>query len=204
MVPVCAAAQVSVNHAALMQLAGIAPTPPAAAAPPPVVHHIRHRPKVVVAVAKPVPPPALAVLAPLPALPSAPPETPAQAAKGLSKAFFAPVPPIAVAQPPVHVVPASVALTLHFADGSAALPEDAGAALKPFCTAHGVIGIDAYAPANPEDPSSAMRLSMSRAFAVRDALSACGLPMQQMLPRAMGGSTSPDENTTEITAGPAK
>ncbi|MDR3536246.1 MAG: OmpA family protein [Acetobacteraceae bacterium] len=47
----------------------------------------------------------------------------------------------------------------------------------------------AYATATPEDPSSARRLSLSRALAVRNALMADGVPSSRIYVRALGGQS---------------
>jgi hypothetical protein len=75
--------------------------------------------------------------------------------------------------------------------------------LKPFC-AHsgGLITIDAYAPADPADPSSAARLSMSRAFAIRDALAACGIASSNILPRANGAAKTANPDAADISENP--
>jgi hypothetical protein len=87
---------------------------------------------------------------------------------------------------------------LKFAAGSAALPATAAAALKPFCTAPGMIGINARAPNDPADPSAAMRLSLTRAMALRSALIACGVPSSSIVPRALGAVPGQDEDATEL------
>jgi hypothetical protein len=115
-----------------------------------------------------------------------------------------------VAVPPAPVLGAHTpqpvvtpqALVVDFAPGSASLPAGTGAALKPFCEAHGVIGIDARAPADPSDPSIAMRLSLARALALRDALSSCGVASQNILPRALG--SVPGKNEDEAVLGVQK
>lgn len=48
----------------------------------------------------------------------------------------------------------------------------------------------AYAAPTPEDPSSARRLSLSRALAVRNALMADGIPSSRIYVRALGGQTT--------------
>jgi hypothetical protein len=89
-------------------------------------------------------------------------------------------------------------LVIGFASGSAALPASAAGALKPFCAARGqTLVIDAYAPGDPSDPSAAMRLSMSRAFALRDALAACGVPGAAIIPRA-DGAAGPNLQTARV------
>jgi hypothetical protein len=185
-----ARAQVFVNQAALVQLAGFAVPAPSSQPPRPpkaVVRHVTHR-----VVRKVAPQPAVAMVkpktvAPVPVAPSAP-VTPA------------PVPvvakPVIPKTPPVQKLPGP--LVVGFAAGSAALPANAAAGLKPFCTAHGqTLIIDAYAPGDPSDPSAAMRLSMSRAFALRDALAACGVPGAEIIPRA-DGATGPDVQSARL------
>ena len=91
---------------------------------------------------------------------------------------------------------------ITFAAGAADLPAGTAATLKPFCSTHPANGqlitIDAYATANAADPSSAPRLSMNRAFAIRDALTACGVPGQNIIPRANGAAPGKDANTAII------
>ena len=53
----------------------------------------------------------------------------------------------------------------------------------------------AYAPGSPEDPSTARRLSLSRALAVRSVLMGAGVPSARIYVRALGapsGSATPD------------
>lgn len=166
------------NPAALQQLAGVSPPLPEVApavTPKPVIrHHAAHH--ATLAVAAPKPPAALPVVA----RPAAP----------------APAPPPA-AKPALPSAP----LRLVFAPGSAALPAGAAAALRPFCASQSLLTIAAHAPATPDEPSAAMRLSLARAFAVRDALAACGVPAQDLLPRALGGAPGGDEDATIIENG---
>ena len=203
LLPSLAAAQVKVNPAALAQLAGIAPARPAAVvaakpvSPPPrrVIHAVKPAPL------KPLAPPA----APAPAKPISAKPTPAKP----TPAAPTPAKP-AVAVPPAPALgtqaPAPVAtpqaLVVAFAPGSATLPAGTTAALKPFCETRGVIGIDARAPADPSDPSLAMRLSLARALALRDALTSCGVASQNILPRALG--SVPGKNDDEAVLGVQK
>jgi hypothetical protein len=178
--PAFARAQVTVNHAALVQLAGldVAPSPVAPVVRKPV-RPVAHR-----AVHKAAPVAAVAVM-PAPVKP-VPPAAPA------------PVPVVAkpVIPPPKPVLPPP--LVVNFSAGSAALPGTMAAALKPFCAAPGATAIiDAYAPPDPADPSAAMRLSLSRAFALRDALAACGVPAARIIPRA-DGATGKNLETARI------
>lgn len=180
-----ARAQVIINQAALDQLAGI---PPAVIVAPPVLREaprrVTYRPVVHRHVA--VPPASLAsssvpkpVIAPKP-VPAAP---------KAELVVVKPVMPVA----PKPAPPANVAIV--FASGADDLPPGIGAQLKAFCAKPapaGFITIDAYAAADPNDPSVAPRLSLSRAFALRDALVACGVPSASIIPRADGAGKNPD------------
>ncbi len=197
LVPVFGWAQVIVHQAALDQLAGIAVPPPPAVKPAPRIFHYRllHR---VVAKARPAEKrPVLAAVKPaVPAAKPAPqgnvvnivavPVAVPQAAHPKPQVQLAVVKP-----PPPPPRPAMPAVTLSFAPGGADLPSGAPAALQPVCkAAHtaGYVAIDAYAPADSADPSAAMRLSLSRAFAVREALIGCGIPLARVIPRADGAA----------------
>ncbi len=180
--PACAAAQVTINPAALQQLAGIAAPPPAIAAPVPAPKH--HFPA-----AKPVQKPIVAVAARTPA----PPPAPAAVAAPL-----VPSPP----KPPAPIAPAPIAII--FAPGSSALPAGAAAALAPFCKTSLVLSVAGHAPADAANASVPMRLSMDRAMAVRDALTACGVPPQNILPRALGAVPGADPNAALLGIAAAK
>ncbi len=189
-----AQAQVTVNAAALQQLAGVPPAPPPVATPKPtpmapaphIVQHHHTAPAPVAA--KP------AALSP-PPLPQGAPPLPQNAAPATLKA--APPPPAT----PAQVVKALAPVHLSFAPGSADLPANAGSALRPFCHEGGMISIDAHAPPNPTDPSAAMRLSLSRALAVKAVLAACGVPVQNIVPRAMGAAPGHADDQTIVAAG---
>jgi len=182
--PISAAAQITVNPAALQQLAGVVAPPPVVeeiAAPTPVAHHRAHTHHLVQAVAHGKPPAPVAAAARITA-PAAKPEPAPATPKPISPVFLAPV-------------------SLAFAPGSDDLPANATAALKPFCTPASHIAIDARAPSDPSDPSAAMRLSLSRAMAVQQALTACGVPSQNILPRADGNVPGKNEDETLIGSG---
>jgi len=166
-----------------------------------------------------------AVAAPAPALPeipgaapAAPPATVPVVAKPATAAPVAPkLPTQAAPKPPATVPvvakPATAApaapkpaapparVEIAFAADSATLPADAAARLAPFCKAPGPIVINARAPADPDDNSHSMRLSLARALAVREVLSACGVASQNMFPRALGAAPGGADNITEIQAG---
>lgn len=186
--PALAAAQVTINPAALAQLAGISPARPAPVAPKPAApvarHVIIHPRKIVAAEEKPLPPAPVPVVARVPAPPAPKPAAPK------------PPPPKPAAPKPA---PPPAPVSLVFAEGSAKLPANAGTVIEPFCKSSGVIGIDARAPGDPSDPSVAMRLSLARALAVRDALTACGVAPQNIIPRALG--SVPRQNDDETVLG---
>lgn len=185
--PLPALAQVVVNPAALQQLAGIEPPPPPVAMVVPVaapVHHWTQRKP------KPAPKPAAPVQASARVV--APPAPP----KATATAKPQPIPPAA----PKALAP----VTLAFTPGSADLPAGAAAALKPYCASSSHIAIDGRAPADPADPSAAMRLSLARALAVQAALTSCGVPPQNILPRALGAVPGKDENAIVVGSGGAE
>ncbi len=178
-------AQVTINQAALDQLAGIPPVvitaPPVLRQPPrrvtyrPAVHHhVTEAPTRLAGSSMPKPV----------ALPKAAPAGP------IAEPVVAkPVVPLPAPKP----APANVDIV--FAAGAADLPPGTSATLKAFCakpTPSGFITIDAYAAADPNDPSVAPRLSLSRAFALRDALVACGVPASSIIPRADGAGKNPN------------
>ncbi len=200
--PIAASAQVMINQAALDQLAGI---PPVTVTAPPEIRQapsrVTYRPVVHKHV---VVKPATTVLASsraIPKTPVAPPVTPAPqtvpAAPQAQPAVARPVIP----KPALPKAPARAAVT--FAAGGSDLPPGIIAQLKPFCTdtaPSGPITIDAYAAADPSDPSAAPRLSMARAFALRDALMACGIPSASIVARADGAGKNP--NVAQISGAP--
>ncbi len=193
-----APAQVIINQAALDQLAGITPgaaAPPVIAAPPSIRHLprkaayrrvLRRRgslPHLVASrlINKPAPP--LAASAPKPVIQPV-----------VAKPVLPPAPPKPVLPQPARI---------DFTAGGSDLPGGSAAALKPFCAHSGnLVTIDAYAAPNPNDPSEAARLSMSRAFAIRDALTACGVPSANIIPRANGAANTADPDTAEVSASP--
>ncbi len=147
----------------------------------------------------------------LPALPAVPPPGPldaiqiqqqmaaqeaaANAAAEKRYALLANKPVVATAvpkpAPAPKPAPGMPAITVTFAPAADDLPGNAAAALQPVCKQAGpagLVAIDAYAPADAADPSAAMRLSLSRAFAVRDALTGCGVPAAHIIPRADGAA----------------
>lgn len=203
-----AEAQVTVDlHAlqALPQRPGSAPhpaAPPTTASPRPA----RQAPTVAArpAPTPPTEPPAgeAAAPAPPPALPESVPQT-------------ASIPPIAPAapaeQPPAPPVVANAptaaapnpsvpkGLRVTFGPGQSDLSPDSSAAIKTFVSGAGSdqasFTVMAYAPGVPDDPSTARRVSLARAMAVRTALVADGIASARIFVRALGaqyGDGPPD------------
>jgi outer membrane protein OmpA-like peptidoglycan-associated protein len=185
-----------VHHRPLLRV--VAKPAPVAAAKPAVA---AVKPAVAVAAAKPA----------MPALPALPPPAPmdaqqiqqvlaaqeaadaAAADKRYALLSSKPAVPTAVAKPAPapKTAPGLPAIVVTFVPGGDDLQASAAAALQPVCKhagAAGLVAIDAYAPADASDPSAAMRLSLSRAFAVRDALTGCGIPAAHIIPRADGAA----------------
>ena len=140
---------------------------------------------------------------PQPPMPDAVPDT-------ASIAPIAPQPPAPGAQPsappPVSdksttaVAPTATGLRLTFAPGESDLNPDSSASIKEL-TSGAPLGdlttfnVLAYAPGKPDDPSTARRVSLSRAMAVRSALIADGVPSARIFVRALGeqyGDGPPD------------
>jgi hypothetical protein len=105
-----------------------------------------------------------------------------------------------VAKPPPPPTPAAppAPISIKFAAGSSALPAGTATALKPFCQSTFTLGINARAPGDPSDPSIAMRLSLARALALRDALAARGVPPRNIFPRALGAVPGQNEDETML------
>nr|WP_294511978.1 OmpA family protein [uncultured Rhodopila sp.] len=129
-----------------------------------------------------------------PAIPQAEPDTavvnpvaPPEPAPG------APPPP----PPPVSetaatkAAPTTAGLRLTFAPGASDLSPDSTASIKELTEAappgdSTTFNVQAYAPGTPDDPSTARRISLSRAMAVRSALVADGIPSARIFVRALG------------------
>jgi outer membrane protein OmpA-like peptidoglycan-associated protein len=111
---------------------------------------------------------------------------------------IAPPPPAAGAAPPpvsanagTVAAPTSAGLRLTFAPGQSDLSPESAASIKKL-TSEVTVGdsttfnVSAFAPGTPDDPSTARRLSLSRAMAVRSALVADGVPSPRIFVRALG------------------
>jgi outer membrane protein OmpA-like peptidoglycan-associated protein len=145
----------------------------------------------------PAAPPATVALAPIPPPPPAPEPV-------------APPPP-----PPISDSAASAAtntatgLRVTFGAGQADLSPASAAAIKSMVQSAPIgdttsFEVAAYAAGTPEDPSTARRLSLSRALAVRSALMADGIPSSRIYVRALGaagGDAAPDRVDLAIMGG---
>lgn len=122
---------------------------------------------------------------------------------------IAPPPPAVGSPPPAPPVsekatttaaPTSTGLRLTFAPGQSDLSPESAASIKQLAaaTTQGdatTFNVSAYAPGKPDDPSTARRMSLSRAMAVRSALVADGVASARIFVRALGeqhGEGPPD------------
>ena len=208
-----AVAQVTVDLHALQALPGAgepsAVRPPPRPAPRPAAHPSAE----VTTPGSEKAPPAASVATTSPAaqpdLPRAVPDT----------ASITPIPPAPEGVPPppptVSETAATVAqptqagLRLTFAPGQSDLSPDSVTSLKTLAqgapTGDTVsFNIMAYAPGSPDDPSTARRVSLSRAMAVRSALVGDGISSARIYVRALGaqyGSGPPDRVDVSVLGG---
>jgi outer membrane protein OmpA-like peptidoglycan-associated protein len=132
-------------------------------------------------------------------------------------ASIAPIaPPPAGAPPPpppvsdtaaTAAVPTTTGLRLTFAPGASDLSPESSTSIKQL-TQDASLGdqttfnVLAYAPGKADDPSTARRVSLSRAMAVRSALVADGVPSARIFVRALGeqyGDGPPDRVDLSVT-----
>jgi outer membrane protein OmpA-like peptidoglycan-associated protein len=110
------------------------------------------------------------------------------------------IPAVASQAPPASSsgtssTPAPADLRLAFNTGGTDLSPDAAAAIKRFASEAAAsdaasFNVVAYAAGKPEDPSTARRLSLSRALAVRSALMAEGVTSSRIYVRALGSQAA--------------
>jgi outer membrane protein OmpA-like peptidoglycan-associated protein len=144
-----------------------------------------------------------ATSAPQPAMPEAEPQT------ASINPIAPPEPPAGTAPPPpppvsataaTKAAPTTAGLRLTFAPDQSDLSPDSSASIKQLATSaqagdDTTYNVQAYAPGKPDDPSTARRVSLSRAMAVRAALVASGVPSARIFVRALGeqfGDGPPD------------
>ncbi|HEY2619844.1 MAG TPA: OmpA family protein [Acetobacteraceae bacterium] len=168
----------------------------------------------------PTPSPSTAIAAPQPApppatLPVAPPDTVALAP--VAPPPPAAEPPAAPPPPPISDSATTVATTtgaglrVTFGTGQADLSPASAEAIKHAVQAAPAgdsisFNVVAYAAGTPEDPSTARRLSLSRALAVRSALMADGVSSSHIYVRALGaagGDEAPDRVDLAVMGGNA-
>jgi hypothetical protein len=191
-------AQVTVDLHALQAL------PPRASAPRPPAPR---PPAAQQATARPEAAPQTATQAEKPDLPDAAPPPAGYTLLGTLPAGTAPPPPAPAPQAPTPA-PAATRLRLAFAPTKSDLPPDADASIKQLAanaptTETTTFTVLAYAPGTPDDPSTARRVSLARATAVRNALIAAGVPSARVVVRALGngfGDGPPDRADIDVTA----
>jgi outer membrane protein OmpA-like peptidoglycan-associated protein len=133
--------------------------------------------------------------------PIAPPEPPAGSA---------PPPPPPVSAAAATKAAPTTALRLTFAPEQSDLSPDSSASIKQLATStppgdDTTYNVQAYAPGKPDDPSTARRVSLSRAMAVRAALVASGVPSARIFVRALGeqfGDGPPDRVDIAVNGAP--
>jgi outer membrane protein OmpA-like peptidoglycan-associated protein len=201
-------AQVTVDLHALQALpnraaAGRAPRAPAQTAPGSATVVTRVAPTAA----------APAAPAPQPDLPEGVPDT------ALINPIAPPEPPVGAAPPPPPVsdtaattaAPTTSGLRLTFAPEQSDLSPESSASIRQLTAAapggdSTTFNVLAYAPAKADDPSTARRISLSRAMAVRGALVADGVPSARIFVRALGeqyGDGPPDRVDIGVTGGTA-
>lgn len=204
-----AVAQVTVDLRALQALPprttpspNLSPSP----APAPLTRYVAPQPRPAAppeaapgSVATAAPPTVLPPVAPAAGTPVARPALPDSTP---AVASIPPVPPTAEATappppPPVSdkattkAEPVGQGLRLLFAAGQSDLSPDSAASLKQLAASlppgdAASFNVAAYAPGSRDDPSSARRLSLARAMAVRGALVSSGVPSTRVYVRALG------------------
>jgi outer membrane protein OmpA-like peptidoglycan-associated protein len=141
--------------------------------------------------------------APSPSAPVAPPALPQTVPQTALITPIAPALPGAESTPPpppvseksaTNAAPTVSGLRVTFASGQSELSPESVAAIKQFASGPTTgetssFNVLAYAPGSPDDPSTARRVSLSRAMAVRSALVADGVPSARIYVRALGAQS---------------
>jgi outer membrane protein OmpA-like peptidoglycan-associated protein len=148
---------------------------------------------------------------------AAPPAMPENVPPTADIAPIAPPEPPPGAQPPppppvsdkakTVAAPTTTGLRLTFGPGQSDLSPESSASIKRLTQAAPIgdettFNVLAYAPGKPDDPSTARRVSLSRAMAVRSALVADGVPSARIFVRALGeqfGDGPPDRVDVSVT-----
>ena len=148
---------------------------------------------------------------PQPAMPEAVPQT------ASINPIAPPEPPAAASPPPpppvsdtstTKAAPTTAGLRLTFAPDQSDLSPESSTTIKQLAAAAPVgddtiFNVQAYAPGKKDDPSTARRISLSRAMSVRSALVADGVPSARIFVRALGdqfGDGPPDRVDIAVSA----
>lgn len=148
--------------------------------------------------------------APQPAMPETVPQTAA------ITPIAPPAPPPGAQPPPpppisdkatTAAAPTTTGLRLTFAPGASDLSPESSTSIKQLTQTappgdETTFNVLAYTPGKPDDPSTARRVSLSRAMAVRSALVADGVPSARIFVRALGeqyGDGPPDRVDVSVT-----
>jgi outer membrane protein OmpA-like peptidoglycan-associated protein len=118
-----------------------------------------------------------------------------------------PAPPAVSDQAATTAAPTTSGLRLTFAPGASDLNPESSTSIKQLIDAappgdSTTFNVLAYAPGKPDDPSTARRISLSRAMTVRSALVADGVPSARIFVRALGeqfGDGPPDRVDVSVT-----
>lgn len=151
------------------------------------------------------------VNAAMPTVPLAPPPVPVLPAPIVvpTRPVEPPPPPTVSASAEGAVAPIADGLRVTFGAGSADLNPETEAALETLAKSthppdEATFSVTAYAAGTPDDPSTARRLSLSRALAVRSVLIHAGVASPRIYVRALGASVpspgvSPDRVDVAVT-----
>jgi outer membrane protein OmpA-like peptidoglycan-associated protein len=157
-----------------------------------------------------------------PATPAVPPAIPqAEPDTAVVNPIPAPEPPAGAPPPPpppvsetaaTKAAPTNAGLRLTFAPGASDLNPDSTASIKDLTSAAPAgdgttFNVQAYAPGTADDPSTARRISLARAMAVRNALVADGVPSARIFVRALGaqhGDGPPDRVDISVEGAPGQ
>jgi len=185
------------------QVATSAPIAPPTAAPAhsPSAAAVPPAPQSKVALAPTTPPPAPARPPPAATIPAAPPPEVALAPLvPATPSAVRPAPPPVAANAASAPAPTASGLTITFGSDQSDLSTASDAAIQKLARAAPnsdttSFNVLAYAHGDSQDPSTARRLSLSRALAIRSALMAAGVPSTRVYIRALGdqgGKGPPD------------
>jgi outer membrane protein OmpA-like peptidoglycan-associated protein len=158
--------------------------------------------------------------APVASLPAPQPALPENVPQTASITPIAPPPPPAGSAPPApppvsdtaatKAAPTATGLRLTFAPDASDLSPESAASIKQLTASvppgdDTTFEVQAFAPGKPDDPSTARRVSLSRAMSVRAALVADGVASARIFVRALGeqyGNGPPDRVDIAVNGAP--